>query len=382
MSENKTQIGLNVWRNSNPSISTKGEWSVNGYAFLKSGINEITHNYGLPGLICGYFNAEVGYKSISAGYADVGHKNRIHDGLRFRLCSLSKIITSHMIFKLSKDGLLDLDAPVGNILPNLDDDYTILKSITVRSILKMMDGFPAYDIPNRIGEDIEDIQIKQAPSLEDILNYLDNDSMREYKGFWYGPNSYLFLGKIIEVIVKADYEGACKEYLHLTESFSIGNIGTSSKNEVTYYAAENFDDELAKKMMVCGRNAAYSSALISLREGTGGWIATPHEAIEYFVKLLHSTDGYREFMDENAVQLREGRRYSCGFFQYTDEIIVREGFLPGVCSSIAISSSNPTAAFCFSNASPADKINALRYMNLLVTGMLSSEMAGEGVNMV
>ena len=96
---------------------------------------------GVPGMGASVWRSGRIVWTGSAGYRDVARKLPVTRDTRFRLASVSKIVTATAAGKLSEAVKLDLDAPVAKIVPGLRPDWS---GITVRQLAAHSSGLPHY----------------------------------------------------------------------------------------------------------------------------------------------------------------------------------------------------------------------------------------------
>lgn len=104
------------------------------------------------------------------GVREAGKKELITPKTVFRIASLSKGFTAELTALLEKQGVLELDAPIQNYLPDLD--FSANPRLTLRNVLSHTSGYEAYEfttplesgIPfNRFIKEIAKTQPKHEP---------------------------------------------------------------------------------------------------------------------------------------------------------------------------------------------------------------------------
>jgi CubicO group peptidase (beta-lactamase class C family) len=98
----------------------------------------------LPGVSMGVVSGQDLIWSQGFGYADVESRRPATPDTIYSICSISKLFTSISVLQLRDAGKLDLDDPVGEILPWFDIQNTFPDgpAITVRRILTHSSGLP------------------------------------------------------------------------------------------------------------------------------------------------------------------------------------------------------------------------------------------------
>jgi D-alanyl-D-alanine carboxypeptidase len=85
-------------------------------------------------------------RSISRqfGAASLEGQVAVTAGTRFRIGSISKLVTALAILKLVEEGRLDLDAAIATLLPDRPEIARLPASVTVRHLLNHTSGLPDY----------------------------------------------------------------------------------------------------------------------------------------------------------------------------------------------------------------------------------------------
>lgn len=96
---------------------------------------------GVPGMGAAVWSDGVVVWSGSAGYRDVEKQLPVDSDTIFRLASVSKLIGVAAAARLEQDGALDIDQPVGSILPYLSTKWG---SLTTRQLAAHTAGIPHY----------------------------------------------------------------------------------------------------------------------------------------------------------------------------------------------------------------------------------------------
>jgi CubicO group peptidase (beta-lactamase class C family) len=82
--------------------------------------------------------------SRSYGSASVEHPTGVTNSTRFRIGSISKLVTSLAILRLVEERKLDLDAPVSLLLPHWPEVARLPTSVTLRRLLNHTSGLPDF----------------------------------------------------------------------------------------------------------------------------------------------------------------------------------------------------------------------------------------------
>lgn len=142
---------------------------------LDNTIKRLTTAAGVHGLAISIFNNNKVVYQKTFGYSNYTIKDTLHTHTNLYGASLSKAVFAVLVMQLVQDGLLDLDTPLQNYLPQpiytytpatrWHDNYSDLKTdttykrITARMCLSHSSGFPNW----RWDESDEQLRLKFAP---------------------------------------------------------------------------------------------------------------------------------------------------------------------------------------------------------------------------
>jgi len=227
---------------------------------------------------------------------------------RFRIASISKLITAVAIMKLVEEGKLSPEDKVFGPLAILNDPYFSnpkdrrVYNITVEDLLTHKGGwsqrygdhmFMPITIAERMG-------VRPPANTKTIVRYaLDrNLHFTPGKGSSYSNLGYGILGLVIEKVSGMSYESYCrKEILEPIGIFDmqLGNNLQTDKApyEVSYYTPS----DILLKPSVYGTgellNPSNGGNDIEALGGAGAWIATAPD----LMRLLLALDGFDNFPD-------------------------------------------------------------------------------------
>ncbi len=128
---------------------------------IESALTEALHGTGIPGAVAFVGGRDGPRASAAVGLADPAAGTPMQLDTMFQLASMTKAIVSFAAMQLVERGLLDLDAPIGSLLPALadpmviagfEDDGTVQlrpakRPITLRHLLTHTSGL-GYDFVN------------------------------------------------------------------------------------------------------------------------------------------------------------------------------------------------------------------------------------------
>jgi serine beta-lactamase-like protein LACTB, mitochondrial len=152
--------------------------------------HELIRTAHLPGLSITVFRDDSLVWSKGFGLADVSTKRYVTPATRFRIGSLTKLLTAVAAVRLAQDGLLDLDATVETYVPSFPNKgYTI----TTKLLLGHLSGIRQY------GRN-EYINTRHFKSIRDALTIFESDSLLFIPGtkYHYSSYGYVLAGAVIE----------------------------------------------------------------------------------------------------------------------------------------------------------------------------------------
>jgi CubicO group peptidase (beta-lactamase class C family) len=167
-------------------------------------------------------------ESFSYGVKNIKTNKKIDGNTLFQAASISKCISSLIVFRLIEKGLLKLDKDVSFYLKNFDVKNIKGEKVncTIKQLLShtgglSVRGFPGYS-KNQIRPSINQILKGQLPSNTNAV-------MQEFKPneFNYSGGGYTIIQKIIEDVTKKKFEEIAKE-----EFFTLFDLKYSTFSDV------------------------------------------------------------------------------------------------------------------------------------------------------
>ena len=155
---------------------------------------ELRRSAHLPGLSISVFRGDSLVWSEGFGVADVRSNRPVTSSTRFRIGSLTKLLTAVCAVRLAQDSLLDLDAPIQKYVPS----FPLKRArITTRLLLGHLSGIRQY------GRN-EYINTHHYSSVQEALTIFQKDTLLFVPGTQYHYSSYGY------VLVSAVIEGASR----------------------------------------------------------------------------------------------------------------------------------------------------------------------------
>lgn len=218
-----------------PDIVDKGEYfitiKVDDGRVLRSKMVHVDVNYGhtakqhlndallylwqsklekLPGFSVAMMTPDGVLNTVVNGHSDWKRKKPLTTDSRFRIASVSKLVTSTLVVRLAEEGYLSLDDPIAKYLPIERIPYG--KSISIRQVLSHTAGI--VDHLNH-GAFYRGNWKYRTWSSNDIINFAAGRKARfkPGKGYDYSNTGYYFLGLLIEKILDQPLGEAYQEWI-------------------------------------------------------------------------------------------------------------------------------------------------------------------------
>lgn len=123
------------------------------------------------------------------GIADLGRARPVTPGTRFNVASVGKVLAAATVMRLADAGRLDLDAPVADLLPELEG-VRALDGVRLWHLLSMTSGLPDY-----VDADLERWRVTREPlTSRFVLDFVrDHDRVFEPGEQWMYSNTGFYL---------------------------------------------------------------------------------------------------------------------------------------------------------------------------------------------
>lgn len=229
------------------------------------------------------------------GVADKETGGKVTLESRFRIASVSKLITSAAVMKLVQDGKLTLDQKVFGSAGVLGTTYgtqpykKYVTDVTVSDLLHhTIGGWGQVNDPSFLN---------QTQDATTIINYtLNNVLLAKAPGtaFDYSNFGYMLLAKIIEKLSNKTYEQYVADEIWnkvgATQS-AIAATGLSGRmaNEVKYYGQQG------------DANFVYDYMNFSRANGAYGWLSTPKDLL-LFANAVDSSSARPDILDPLTIK--------------------------------------------------------------------------------
>lgn len=248
-------------------------------------MRQFATKYQLPGVSLAMAREGAVRFTACLGWADRGRSERVTEGHRFRVASVSKPLTSAVIMRLVQEERLTLEdrvfAPGGqlaDLVPKVIGDRSRaarrLRAVTVAHLLEHTCG----GWGNRHGDPMFTPAALGMSHPELIRWTLANRPLDHDPGadFSYSNFGYCLLGRVIERVTAMGYAEAMRKWLFApsgVESLALGGNTLAQRlpREVTYYGRD--EDPYGPAMDVRRMDAH------------GGWVATPRDLVQLILRL-------------------------------------------------------------------------------------------------
>ena len=169
--------------------------------------NELMKKANVPGVVLALVDDQEIVWQESFGHANIEDEKFASADTVYRVASVSKTFTALAIMKLYEDGIIDLDEPITDYLPDfsIKSRFPDSDPITIRSILSHRTGLA--DPENRFLGEYTGLEPFERISLKEIVDALKDDYVAYPVGyrFNYSTTGFALLGRIIEVMTGHEY---------------------------------------------------------------------------------------------------------------------------------------------------------------------------------
>ena len=230
-------------------------------------------------------------------------------GDRFRIASVSKVITATVVLQLVEAGQLSLDEPIGDRLVALVGATPVdpaVSTMTVRQLLSHTAGFPSYQ-GSFFGGRFDSCPSIAQHGLSSGLNGAPGTV------YTYSNLNYCLLGLLVEDVADRPYEAVVQDRL-------LGPLGITGMR-----LAGTFDSTPSEVIHPSGAGRNYMEVL----GAAGSWVATAADIVTILDSLDRTKPGWHplssatlELMHQPAappVVYRDPKQwYGLGLIMYAD----------------------------------------------------------------
>lgn len=299
--------------------------------------------FGLPALMVALIDVEGRSAVVPTGYVDLKHERKLHEAQLLQIGSITKSMTSLVLFRLQEQGLLQLDEPLGKHLPELP--LPTMPGLTLRTLLDHTSGLP-----------------NSAPFFP-----------RAHPGLWLGsePGSHFaysnmgfaLLGAVLERRTGTDFASLMRRMIFDPLGMSQTTAAIRSSDRRRY--ATSYAPLLSDRPFVSGAELV-EAPWVEFTGGAGSVAAPAADMLKYMAFLLRAARGdpspllsQRSFAEMttptvDAPAFGPNAKYACGIAVTRDENkhwLHHTGGMIGFASAMLIDANAGTAAFACTNLS-------------------------------
>ena len=175
--------------------------------------NDYLRQKRLPGIAAVVIQGSSVVFHTTMGYRDLEKRLPVNDSTRFRLASLSKVITSIAILQLVEKGLLTLDDPVSRYIPAFSTTTVFTTgeqpstSITIRHLLNHTSGLSSGLEQDEIGQLYRERLSGEIATLEHLVTVLAELPLCAEPGtkFTYSHSTDV-LARVVEIVSDTSFD--------------------------------------------------------------------------------------------------------------------------------------------------------------------------------
>lgn len=305
------------------------------------------------------------------GFADKEQKVKVEPYHRFRIGSISKLITATAVLKLVDEGKLSLDDYVfgeSGILRG--GPYDVIQNrniyqIRVKHLLNHTAGWSliTYGDPMFIPHRIHKMDKVDYPIVfDDVVRFVLKRHLpyRPGRKYNYSNFGYVLLGEVISAVTGNSYENWVNQNLlepnGIMDMALAGNLEKDRQQlEVKYYDYSPDNQQLAYNGTGEMAYKPYGADDIRMLGPAGGWLATSVDLMKFLVLVDGYSNRYKDILSAGLIDKMvngvDGIQRPLGWRSVKDEHWWRTGTLSGT-SALLTRDSNGYSWVVISNTTP------------------------------
>ena len=302
-------------------------------------VKEIMKKNDLPGISVALIDDQDIVMQSSYGYANLEEEILATPETVYRMGSVAKVFTAMEIMRLYNEGLVDLDAPITDYIPDfsIKSRFQDNTSITIRSLLTHRAGLPRNgNLPYWYFDSGVNI-------LRDYVSSLKHSSLAFPTGyrFKYSNIAYNVLGRIIEILRPSGYpfymrDDLLREIGMNQSSFLAIHVAPTDDIAVGYYNENGKNHPIELSDIISFASGNLYSSLQDMAEFTrfvfrGGQTGSTQIIANETLQLM---------FEEQPSQPRDTQTMGLGWFtgkvKNTEKVVFHGGDGDGVHSIVAL----------------------------------------------
>jgi serine beta-lactamase-like protein LACTB, mitochondrial len=209
------------------------------------------------------------------GFADLETQTPVTTQTRFRLGSVSKMLTADAVAKLYEEGKLDLDAPIQRYAPSFPDKG---HPITARQLAGHLGGIRHYQSKDYMGRNID---FEHFATVQDSLKVFQDDPMVSVPGaaYKYSTFGYTLLSRVVEGASGQTFLAYLHD--HITEPLGMKQTCPDEPTPIIPHRTGFYDQAKDDRVV----NAAFVDP--SYKWAGGGILSTAEDLVRFGFAHLH-----------------------------------------------------------------------------------------------
>ena len=251
-----------------------------GYAYPKEFVTAYVDNLlkteDIPSVLVAMIDDDAVVWKQTFGYADVENEIPATSSTVYKVASISKVLTGIAIMQLYEQGLIDLNAPVTDYLPDfsMKSRFEDKSPITILSLLSHRAGTPQGPIYDYIAKKSEK---RVRASLEEEVASLKETYVAYPVGytFKYSNYGFIILARVVEVVSGMEFPKYIKKNI-------LEPVGMDSSS---FLSTPEIENKLAK-MYASYDGQMHSMDIMDLSELGSGNLYTTLDDMTRFVRCM------------------------------------------------------------------------------------------------
>ena len=245
-------------------------------------IDSLREKQDLPGISVCVGNKEKILWAEAFGYADMENKAKLSIYSKFRIGSVSKLLTSLAVGRLYQEGKLELDAPVQQYVP----DFPVKKyPITSRQLAAHLSGIRHYrkGDPLNIPKNYKNVMEGLSIFKDDTLLFKPGTKSE------YSTYGFSLLSAVIEGAAHMSFLSYMQDSIFIP--FGLTHTAADINDSIIPYRVRFYERDGKKLVNAALVNNSYKWA-------GGGFLSTPHDLVNMIRGLLN-----HKVLHEKALEL-------------------------------------------------------------------------------